>query len=179
MPDSTSSSSRERSRLPLVEIDSRHTPLGPGSGFNCLAGEVWFSELTVPEETESSPSHRVSKRSTSTYLEPASGFISTSAGVVGRGGVPCYCSRGERYRRENRALRVGRCWVRCCRMSDCFVRFAENPARPASSPCYRQAATGQRPRRGWIQAYISDKIRAVGVCHWSAGRLSRHGVACS
>src|SRR6266446_3381647 len=40
-------------------------------------------------------------------------------------------------------------------MSDCFVRFAESPARPASSPCYRQAATGQRPRRGWIQAYIS------------------------
>src|SRR5215472_9184368 len=40
--------------------------------------------------TLSSPSHSGWKRSTSTSLESASGeFISTSAGVVGRGGVPC------------------------------------------------------------------------------------------
>ena len=47
----------------------------------------------VSEETESSPSHWGWKRSTSTSLEPASDeFISTSAGVVGRGGFDMFSS---------------------------------------------------------------------------------------
>jgi hypothetical protein len=54
-----------------------------------LAKSGLVQRVEVSEETESPPSHWGWKRSTLTSLESASEFISTSAGVVGRGSVPC------------------------------------------------------------------------------------------
>ena len=55
-----------------------------------FAGGALVQGVGVSEETESSPSHWGWKRSWSNSLESAPDeFISTSAGVVGRGGVPC------------------------------------------------------------------------------------------
>jgi hypothetical protein len=55
-----------------------------------FVGRALVQGVGVSEETESSPSHWGWKRSRSTSVESGSDeFISTSAGVVGRGGVPC------------------------------------------------------------------------------------------
>jgi choline dehydrogenase-like flavoprotein len=50
-----------------------------------------------------------------------------------------------------------------------IIALGQNPDRRRSAPS----------SEAWIQAHISRQNPCVGVCHSSAGRLSRHGVTCS
>ena len=80
----------------MLEATVRRRGTRVGHGFSEMRyvspvrGGALVQGVGVSEETESSPSHWGWKRSWSTSLESASDeFISTSAGVVGRGGIPC------------------------------------------------------------------------------------------